>query len=561
MGSSQSTAIAADTTTPIKHVVVIFQENVSFDHYFATYPNALNPPGSPQFSAAPGTPSVNGLSGALLTNNPNSAPPFRLDRSQATTCDQDHNYKEEQQAYDNGKADKFVEFTGNAASGCDSKQVMGYYDGNTVTALWNYAQHFAMSDNSFGTNYGPSSVGAIDLVSGNTHGVDLANSSPPDQLTGAFPDVSSDLQTVIGDPQPTYDDCTTRDHLAMVSTNKNVGDLLNAKGITWGWFEGGFRPTNTDASGKAICGASHFGSDGKPKGDYIPHHEPFEYYKSTSNPHHLAPSQPILIGQTDPANHQYDLDDFWTAAGIGYMPAVSFLKADAYQDGHAQYSDPLLEQQFLVDTINRLQSLPEWSSTAVIIAYDDSDGWYDHVMGPTVNASSDPKFDALTGPGACGTGFGLGGTMGQCGYGPRLPLLVISPYAKVNYVDHTVTDLSSILRFIEDNWNLGRIGGTSLDVKAGSLNGMFDFSGKGNAAKLVLDPVTGLAPGAAATAVSAAAATGATKISAPNTGDAGLASGGTWSGSLYVLPAVVALVILSNWLLMRRRRNRGSGSA
>src|ERR1700722_2962054 len=80
------------TTTPIKHVVVIFGENISFDHYFGTYPNATNPKGEPAFYPKPGTPSVNGLSGSLLTNNPNLDNPQRLDRSQAVTCDQNHGY-------------------------------------------------------------------------------------------------------------------------------------------------------------------------------------------------------------------------------------------------------------------------------------------------------------------------------------------------------------------------------------------------------------------------------------------------------------------------------------
>src|SRR5262249_29846767 len=139
---------------------------------------------------------------------------YLIDRSKVTTCDQDHNYKDEQQAYDNGKADKFVEFTGTATSSCDPKQVMAYYDGNSVTALWNYAQNFAMSDNSFSTNYGPSTVGAVDLISGQTHGVDLANSSSLDKLTGAFPDIDSYHGTIIGDPQPAYDDCDTREYVA-----------------------------------------------------------------------------------------------------------------------------------------------------------------------------------------------------------------------------------------------------------------------------------------------------------------------------------------------------------
>ncbi|MEJ2399358.1 MAG: alkaline phosphatase family protein, partial [Gammaproteobacteria bacterium] len=143
--------------------------------------------------------------------------------------------------------------------------------------------------------------------------------------------------------------------------------------------------------------------------------------------------------------HQYDLKDFWKAVDAGNMPAVSFLKASGYQDGHAGYSDPLDEQTFIVNTINRLQKSRYWNSTAVIIAYDDSDGWYDHVMPPIVKQSSDPSHDGLI-DGSCGS-VADGEHQDRCGYGPRLPLLVISPWARRNYVDHSVTDQSSILRF------------------------------------------------------------------------------------------------------------------
>src|ERR1700761_6463882 len=134
------------------------------------------------------------------------------------------------------------------------------------------------------------------------------------------------------------------------------------------------------------------------------------------------------IGWNGAANHQYDIADFYTALTTGHLPAVSFLKAPAFQDGHAGYSDPLDEQNFVVKVINALQNQPTWDSTAVVIMYDDSDGWYDHQMGPIVNTSTGPS-DALTGPGACGTaatalpGFNPANThaLGRCGYGPRLP--------------------------------------------------------------------------------------------------------------------------------------------
>ena len=479
--SSAATTAAhgTETATPIKHLVVIFQENVSFDHYFGTYPHALNPQGEPVFHAAPHTPAVNGLTPALLNNNPNLANPKRLDRvlSDLVTCDQNHGYTAEQQAFDHGKMDMFVQST--SGGSCTNKGiVMDYYDGNTVTALWNYAQHFAMSDNSFSSTFGPSTPGALNLISGQTHGA-------------ITPDSAGNIAngSIIGDPRPLYDDCSpaTSTKTALSNTNINVGDLLNAHSITWGWFQGGFKPSSV-VNGIAVCATTHTNIAGATVTDYIPHHEPFQYFLSTANPHHLPPSSVNMIGHTDQANHQYDLSDFWAAVNAGNMPAVSFLKAPAYQDGHAGYSDPLDEQTFLVDTINALQKTHFWGSTAVVIAYDDSDGWYDHVMGPLVMPSASSQ-DALTGPGACGTPA-AGAYLDRCGYGPRQPLLVISPFAKRNFVAHSVSDQSSILRFIEDNWHLGRIGNQSFDALAGTLDNMFNFQG-GENDKLLLNDLTG----------------------------------------------------------------------
>ena len=134
----------------------------------------------------------------------------------------------------------------------------------------------------------------------------------------------------------------------------------------------------------------------------------------------------------------------------------------------------------------------------VVILYDDSDGWYDHQMSPIVNQSNGSA-DTLTGPGACGTGsFALPGidpanlhALGRCGYGPRQPLLVISPFAKANFVDHSVTDQSSVIRFIEDNWLGGqRLGSGSFDALAGSLLNMVNFNHASNAI-LLINPATG----------------------------------------------------------------------
>ncbi len=482
----------APASTPIKHVVVIFSENESFDHYFGTYPNATNPPGEPRFEAKADTPSVNGLAaGGLLDSNPNSSNPQRLDRSEAVTCSQNHAYGAEQKAYNLGAVNKFPENT--AGGSCSDPTnalftprgkgiVMDYYDGNTVTGLWNLAQNFSLSDNSFSSNYGPSTVGAVNLISGQTHGTDVAN------ISG-----SVENNTIIGDPQPTLDDCNSG-AASVTLSGKNVGDLLNAHQVTWGWFQGGFKPTTPATSTtKAVCNSTHRNAANASVRDYVQHHEPFQYYASTANVHHVAPSSTAMIGSTDDAKHQYDLSDFDSALAAGNLPSVSFLKAAAFEDGHPANSDPLDEQRFISRTLNALESSSFWSSTAVIIAYDDSDGWYDHVL-PTLVSPSAATSDALTGPGKCGDVPAASTAYpDRCGYGPRQPLLVISPYAKVNYVDHQLTDQSSILKFIEDNWQLGRIGDQSFDTRAGSIGNMFDFSPDGTrAAKVFLDPDTGL---------------------------------------------------------------------
>ena len=538
------------TRTPIKDVLVIFQENASFDHYFGTYPQALNPSGETQFKAAPGTPKANTLLHPkdLIDQNPNFlvALPFRLGPANAFTCSEDHGYSDEQSAADAGAMDMFQD-TSHTGTGCQlatqgpfnianatdkgfsgtfnaAPTVMAYFDGNTVTALWNYAQNFAMSDNSFDSVYGPSTNGAINLISGQTHGAivetaSVSGNNPTPVLvttpgTVIVDNAATGEGTLIGDIDPFFDDCSPGGTAKFLG--KNIGDLLNAKNVTWGWFAGGFAPTVTAAenNGVAVCGASHAGHPGvaqpnaefdgpnpnlhNPVTDYIQHHMPFQYYQSTSNPHHLPFSKIELIGKTDQANHQYDLNDLFTAIDAGVLPAVSFVKLAAYQDGHPGNSDPLSEQTGIVTLVNALMQSQYWDNTAIIIGWDDSDGWYDHQFGPTVNPSS-TKFDFLNGNSQCGTTApAVTAFQGRCGFGPRLPYLVISPWAKVNFIDHTLTDQSSTTRFIEENWNLGFIDGpaappagqASFDRTAGSIMNMFDFDHK-SAHKLILDPNDG----------------------------------------------------------------------
>jgi phospholipase C len=507
----------APTTTPIKHVVVIYGENVSFDHYFGTYPAATNTSGSP-FQAAPGTPSVNGLNGSLLTANPNGANPRRLDPANINdvlTCDQNHDYTPEQFAFDNGKMDRFTAGSGTATTGgtsptgqaCQASDVMNYYDGNTVTALWHYAQHFAMSDNAYTDTYGPSTPGALEVVSGQTNGMRaVATTKKPFRL-GAYSYYIDDGQgglTMINDVDPAGDVCSKPSDQVLME-GKNIGDLLNAAGITWGGFMGGFNLATTNANGTTGCKRStHSTVVGANITDYIPHHNWFQYYPSTANPTHARPSSLAAIGYSfdhsgsrDPANHEYGLQDFYNAVKAGNFPAVSYLKLPGYQDGHAGYSDPLDEQAGVVTLVNFLEQQPDWKNTAVIVTWDDSDGWYDHAFATPTNPSFDKEADQLDGPGKCGTGTALPGVAGKpvngrCGPGTRIPFLVISPWAKANDVSHDRISQASVVRFVEDNWLHGeRLGGGSFDATAGSIMSMFDFTSGGKNPPLHLDPATG----------------------------------------------------------------------
>ncbi|CAB3806215.1 phospholipase C [Pararobbsia alpina] len=534
---------ALPTATPIKHLVVIYGENRSFDHYFGTYPVATNPPGEPVFTAAANTPTVDGLTTALLTNNPNATGaanvtkatamgfpttdmnPFRIDRQQANTADQNHAYTPEQLAEDNGAMDAFVANTGTASAGGSNAfgtvaQVMGYFDGNTVTGYWNYAQNYAMSDNAYTDSFGPSTPGALAVVSGTTNGavavVGTANT---------IPDNAGGL-TLINDTDPAYDVCSSKTSTVKM-TSKNIGDLLNAANITWGSFMGGFDLTAQNANASVTCGRSTYSATlNTSPTDYVPHHNWFQYYASTSNYSHARPSSPTTIGFSkladgvtpEPANHEYDYNDFVTAVKAGNYPSVSYIKAPAVGDGHPGNSDPIDEQEFVVNLVNFIQQQPDWKSTAVIVTYDDSDGWYDHkfaqpttssadavtvetINGPTSTVNSTiAGADQVSGPGTCtsasakpGVGITLSPVNGRCGPGTRIPFIVISPWVTPNTVSHVQITQSSVVRFIEDNWLGGtRIGQGSNDANAGDIRALFNFTGNtGPASTLFLDPTLG----------------------------------------------------------------------
>ena len=305
--------------------------------------------------------------------------------------------------------------------------------------------------------FGPSTPGAINVVSGNTYGTicgpassninaPVCTAAPGSAPTTPGTPAAQGPGTNYSDSDPNYDKCSaTQDGNTAAGTiqmgGTNIGDLLDQAKAHLGLVPGRLRVPGLHAGSVRLeqgepsdCTGTHTNNRRATVTDYSPHHEPFEYYASTANPQHLPPTSVSMIGHQDQANHQYDLADFLAAADHDNLPAVSYLKAAEYQDGHAGYSDPLDEQTCLADTINHLEQLPTWKSTAVVVLYDDSR----RLVRPPAGADPDPVASVDRRPSA----------PGQCGANPAegrhrprarssrdatasaaQPLLVISPFA------------------------------------------------------------------------------------------------------------------------------------
>ncbi len=312
---------------------------------------------------------------------------------------------------------------------------MGYYDGNTTTALWHIAQNFAMNDNSYGTTFGPSSVGAINLISGQTNGVTQTLNGTGDETDGGAGSL-----TVIGDPDPIGDVCSisTRNQVTWAA---RISATPERAEYQLGLVRGGIQSLHSESRTGPLAATAAtpptftgvyrmrlYSSPFRRSSITLP--RPIQTTRGRLPFHHRQNGDAAIINTI--------LTTSLRPSSAGNFPAVSFLKALGIQDGHAGYSGPLDEQQFVFRSSISCSQRPDWSSTAVVITYDDSDGWYDHQIGPIVNQSTGSA-DALTGPDACGNGnTALPGVasdnphaLGRCGYGPRLPLLVVSPLREV----------------------------------------------------------------------------------------------------------------------------------
>ena len=407
------------TETPIKHVVVIFDENRSFDHYFGTYPNAANPAGDPVLQAAyadgqqPGQRQSAGRQPEppIRPTAPGATDPFRLDRAQANTAFQNHAYGPSSRPLTTARMDLFPNFTGSGTTGGagafgTNGQVMGYFDGNTVTAMWNYAQHFAMSDNAYTDTFGPSTPGAIEVISGQTNG----GAEHRRHVDATVPDGQGGL-TLIGDTDPAATRARRDQHDADGrQEHRRPAQRRTASPGAASWAASTCTLKNANGTTGCDRAAPSRACSAAPRGLH-PASRLVPVLRLDRQPDACAAElgrrdRPYYEadGKTlDPANHHYDLDDFFAAVKAGNFPSCPSSRCRPIRMVMRATPIRSTSRPSSSKLINFLQQQPDWKNTAVIITYDDSDGWYDHRYVRRT-ASYDPTADQVNGAGLCGHG-------------------------------------------------------------------------------------------------------------------------------------------------------------
>jgi phospholipase C len=328
-----------------------------------------------------------------------------------------------------GNMDKFYTMNSKGTNPAKGKLSMSYFDYNDIPAYWQYAQHYALADNYFQPVSGPSTPGAFYLIAAQSGNGSAAakNSDPNSQITG--------------DPAPKNGPFGGDNYPGLVYnlTYKNIGDELSDSKQSWAWYSGGWDAAKAATNATKAADKDTLSTVSPEALKYSPHHNPFQYFQNYED------------GKYD--NNLKDYNNFAQDVSNGTLPQVSFVKAGYGDDEHpgvGNQSTPSAED-FTVKTINQIMNSPYWKDTAIIITYDEGGGFYDHIAPPAAVTTAD----------------------GLVGNGPRVPTIIISPYAKQNYVSHVQYDHTSILKFIETNYNLPAL--NKRDAAANNLTDMFDF--------------------------------------------------------------------------------------
>jgi phospholipase C len=420
----------------INHVVVIYQENWSFDSLYPNFPgaNGIDQAGATIQQVDKDDKPYVTLPQPLNTSFSPAVPdprfpadlpvaPFDTAKyvgANQLTGDAVHRYYHEQYQIDGGKMDKFVAWTDAAGL------VMSYYDATNMPE-GKLAQQFTMLDNFFHAAFGGSFLNHQFLIcacaptwaDAPTNIVAQLDSNGIMTKDGQVTPDGFAINTsyTINSPHPA--NVADKSLLVPEQTAPTVGDRLSEQNVSWAWYSGGW---NTAVLGHA-----------DPLFQY--HHQPFAYYANFAD------------GTPGRADHLKDEQDFYTDVSGGKLPAVTFIKPLGPDNEHPGYATLLTGQQHVADLVSTIQNSRYWNDTAIIITYDEHGGRWDHVAPPVID---------------------------RWGPGLRVPTIVISPFAKKGFVDHTQYDTTSILRFIEERWNLQPLG--TRDAAAGDLSTAFDFS-------------------------------------------------------------------------------------
>ncbi len=419
---------AAAGINSVNNVVVIYLENHSFDNLYGQFAGAkgladANASNTTQVDANgnPYTnlPAIPGTS-AFPTNLPNNY--FNIDQyvpADQETPDVLHRYYQEQMQIDGGKMDKFALYNNTAGLS------QGYYK-TSLLPLLGMAQQYTLCDNFFHSAFGGSFLNHMWLIAAASPVFPGAPSSMVAQVDASGKLLKDGAVTpdgyvvntsyTVNAPHPSGTNVAT---LIPNQTLPTIGDRLSEKSISWAWYAGGWN--------NALAG--------NPDPSFQFHHQPFAYFSNYAD------------GTQAKKDHLKDEADFLAAAQNGTLPSVSFVKPLGLNNEHPGYSTVQDGEKHTVDLINAVLNGPNGKNAVVIVTYDENGGFWDHVAPPVI--------DKKWGPGT------------------RVPALIISPFAKKGYVDHTQYETVSILSFIEKRWGLKPL--ADRDQNANPLSNAFDF--------------------------------------------------------------------------------------
>lgn len=421
-----------DTIEKIEHLIVIYQENRSFDSLLGLFPGAN---GIANASEALRQVDKNGVPYTTLpqvfdpkkkaadTRFPAGLPVAPFDIAQYVPVGGQHpspahRFYHEQLQINGGRMDRFIAWTDVAGL------VMGYYDG-TKLPLGQLSKEYALLDNFFHSAFGNSFLNHQYLACACTPVwpnapanivAKLDANGVPTNMAYVTPDGFAGIETTfsVNTPHPKDEKI-----LLPPQTATTIGDRLSEKGVSWAWYSGGWND--------ALAG--------KPHPEFQYHHQPFVYFEKYGD------------GTAAKREHLKDEEDFLAALKSGALPAVSFIKPNGPDNEHPSRGNILRGQDHMLSLVQAVQQSPYWPKSAIVITYDENGGFWDHVAPPKID---------------------------RWGPGTRVPAVIVSPFAKKGFIDHTQYETTSILKFIETRWKLQPL--TTRDAQAGDLTTAFNLA-------------------------------------------------------------------------------------